>query len=252
MVRAAPNNVPSGGRTHPGGGAPMPRRAPSGTPRSTQRWSVQAGLGADAGVQARRAELHIPSGLTFESWLHIGRNLKMINDSSAWWLGDWLVYGEKRFPDRYRLVLEETALDYQTLRNYAWVARRFPAWRRRDALSLQHHAETAALPNIEQDRWLERAEKEKWSTRRLRAELRRARERAGEIPGKPSTKVVVNLDAGRRDLWTQAAEAARMPLLEWIAKVVDDAAADPKSDSAEASPAIHTTTVQELQVTESD
>ncbi|QKW40472.1 LmbU family transcriptional regulator [Actinomadura sp. NAK00032] len=230
----------------------MPRRAPSAAPRGKGRWSVQAGLGADAGVQARRAELYIPSGVTFESWLHIGRNLKMITDSSAWWLGDWLVYGENRFPDRYRVVLAETALDYQTLRNYAWVARRFPAWRRRDALSLQHHAETAALPSVEQDRWLARAEKEKWSTRRLRAELRRVRELSGELRRKPPTKVVVNLDAGRRDLWTQAAEAARMPLLEWIAKVVDEAAADPDSPPADPPPPIHAAPAQELQATESD
>lgn len=197
---------------------------PSG-PRSRERWSVQSGLGADVGIQARRVELRIPVGLTFESWRHIGRNLKMINNSSAWWLGDWLVYGESRFPGRYRVVIEETALDYQTLRNYAWVARRFPPGRRHDALSLQHHAEIAALSDAEQDKWLERAEKEKWSTRRLRKELREARELSGDMPRKGTqTKVVVNLDGTRRNLWTQAAEAAEMPLLDWIAKVLDEAA----------------------------
>ncbi|WP_235834780.1 LmbU family transcriptional regulator [Actinomadura logoneensis] len=220
-MNTARNNLTAGTRPP----APSAVRA-AGTPGGRDRRSVQAGLGADVGVQARRAELHIPAGLTFESWLHIGRNLKLITNSSAWWLGDWLVYGESRFPDRYRLVLEETALDYQTLRNYAWVARRFPAWRRRDALSLQHHAETAALPEAEQDRWLSRAEKEKWSTRRLRAELRQFRELTGAVPRKPPTKVVVSLAEGRGEAWSQAAEAARMPLPDWIAKVLDEAAAD--------------------------
>lgn len=190
-----------------------------------EKWSVQSELGADVGIQARRVELRIPAGLSFESWRHIGQNLNTIANSSGWWLGDWLVYGEKRFPNRYRVVLEETALDYQTLRNYAWVARRFPAGRRRDSLSLQHHAETAALPESEQDSWLERAEKEKWSTRRLRNELRQARQLSGKEPQKGTpTKVVMSLDANRKDLWTQAAEAARMPLLEWIAKILDEAA----------------------------
>ncbi|MFE2184751.1 LmbU family transcriptional regulator [Streptomyces sp. NPDC059455] len=187
-------------------------------------WSVRAGLGAD-GIQARRVELHLPAGLTFESWRHIGCNLTMITNSSGWWLGDWLVYGEKRFPDRYRVVLKETTLDYQTLRNYAWVARRFPACRRRDALSLQHHAEVAALPEPEQGRWLTRAEEEKWSTRRLRKELRQARELSGDTSSKEAPiNLVMSLDLNRKDLWTQAAAAVDMPLLDWITKVLDDAA----------------------------
>ena len=41
-------------------------------------------------------------------------------------------------------------LDYQTLRNYAWVARRFAMSRRRDTLSFGHHAEVPALPEPEQ------------------------------------------------------------------------------------------------------
>ena len=49
-------------------------------------------------------------------------------------------------------------LDYQTLRNYAWVARRFPAGRRRAGVSFAHHAEVARLPEPEQDYWLRRAE----------------------------------------------------------------------------------------------
>jgi hypothetical protein len=38
-----------------------------------------------------------------------------------------------------------TGLDYQTLRNYAAVARRFELSRRRDNLSFHHHAELCAL-----------------------------------------------------------------------------------------------------------
>ncbi|RFS84422.1 hypothetical protein D0T12_18615 [Actinomadura spongiicola] len=167
----------------------------------------------------------MPPGLTFEAWRHIGRNLNTITNSSGWWLGDWLVYGQNRFPDRYRVVIEETSLDYQTLRNYAWVVRRFPVSRRRDGLSLQHHAETAALPEDEQDRWLELAERGKWSTRRLRKEIRQARELPAETAEKDArTKVIVSLHIDRKDLWTQAAQAAEMPLLDWITKILDEAA----------------------------
>ncbi|MEU8803872.1 hypothetical protein [Spirillospora sp. NPDC048819] len=60
----------------------------------------------------------------------------------------------------------------KTLRNYAWIARRFPVSRRRDTLTLQHHAEVAALSDHEQERWLDRAEQEQWPVLRLRTSLR--------------------------------------------------------------------------------
>ncbi|WP_245667284.1 LmbU family transcriptional regulator [Actinomadura macra] len=227
-MNTAGKDLITNGRAGGGNARAARQPRPEAAGRSRERWSVQTGLRVDAGVRAGRAELHMPVGLTFDSWRHIGRNLKMITDSSGWWLGDWLVYGENRFPNRYRVVIEETALDYQTLRNYAWVARKFPAWRRRDTLSLQHHAEIAALPEREQDRWLERAERGKWSTRRLRREIRQLREAskdgARQWDGRAPTKVVMSLDAGRKDRWDQAAEAAQMPLLDWIAKVLDEAA----------------------------
>jgi hypothetical protein len=43
-----------------------------------------------------------PGNLHFDSWRRLGRQTDLITDSSAWWLGDWLVYGEKRYPDRYQ------------------------------------------------------------------------------------------------------------------------------------------------------
>lgn len=71
-----------------------------------------------------------------------------------------------------KAAVEQTALVYQTLRNYAWVARRFPVSRRRDSLSFGHHAETAALPEPEQDFWLRKAAEQHWSRNQLRREIR--------------------------------------------------------------------------------
>ncbi|MGI5270328.1 LmbU family transcriptional regulator [Nonomuraea sp. CA-218870] len=182
-------------------------------------------LGMDTGVQAGAVELRMPMGLTLESWRRVGQHLKRITESSAWWLGDWLVYGERAFPDRYRLVIEETSLDYQTLRNYAWVARKFPASRRRDGLSLQHHAETASLPEHDQDCWLTRAEKEKWSVKRLRRELRERRRLRTGGERRPE-QVVIPLNTDRAERWAQAADAAGLPLVDWIAETLDEASTD--------------------------
>ncbi|MEX2974417.1 LmbU family transcriptional regulator [Streptomyces sp. C184] len=180
-------------------------------------------LGLNDGVYAGQVALRIPDGLPFESWRRLGQHIKRISDSSAWWLADWLVYGEEQFPDRYQVVIEQTSLSYQTLRNYTWVARKFPASRRRDTLSLQHHAETAALPVEEQDGWLERAERENWSARRLRQELRGRNQLPGSETRTPS-QVTLNLDSERRGRWMQAAEAADVPLMDWIVQAVDRAA----------------------------
>jgi hypothetical protein len=115
--------------------------------------------------------LQLPRQMPFERWLGIGRQLSAITTSAAWCLGDWITFGEKAYPGRYREAIEQTALDYQTLRNYAWVARRFALSRRRDTLSFGHHAEVAALPEPEQDYWLRQAEEHRWPVKQLRHQV---------------------------------------------------------------------------------
>jgi hypothetical protein len=132
-----------------------------------------------------RTGLEFPSRMSFEKWLQIGRMLSAVYTSSAWCLGDWLVFGESRYNGRYRDAIDRTSLDYQTLRNYAWVARRFPLLRRRDTLSFGHHAEVAALSEPEQDFWLRKAETLSWSRNKLRREVKASlQERVQDSDGK--------------------------------------------------------------------
>jgi hypothetical protein len=126
--------------------------------------------------------------MAFEKWVGIGSHLSNVMSASAWCLGDWLVYGEAAFNGRYREAIELTSLDYQTLRNHAWVARCFPMSRRRDRLSFTHHAEVAALAEPEQDFWLRKAEEHGWSAKRLRREVRTSLlERGSGNDRKPDT-----------------------------------------------------------------
>jgi len=146
--------------------------------------------------------LSLPQRISFEKWLGIGIRLSSILSSSAWCLGDWLVYGESAFEGRYREAVERTALDYQTLRNYAWVVRKFPLSRRRDKLAFGHHAEVAALSEPEQDYWLGKAEELRWTVKELRCQVRASlRERregvGGQEPGsRPANEIT--LDFGQR------------------------------------------------------
>ncbi|TDE35746.1 LmbU and cloE [Nonomuraea mesophila] len=188
-------------------------------------------LGLEPSVRAGRIGLSIPAGLPFDTWEKIGDQLRVIGDSSAWWLGDWLVYGETSFPDRYRLAISQTHLAYKTLRNYAWVARNVPMSRRRDALSLQHHAQVAALSGDEQERWLARAEEEGWPQSRLRKEIQASRARTADSePIKVAVTVHISFERERR--WRAAAQVASVSLPEWIAHTLDHAAGHVDGDMA--------------------
>jgi hypothetical protein len=194
----------------------------------------------------------LPARLSFEKWLIIGQRLSSIASSSAWCLGDWLIYGEAAFKGRYREAVERTSLDYQTLRNYAWVARRFPPTRRRDGLSFAHHAEVAALPEPEQNFWLRKAADLLWSRNRLRCEVRTSlRERveakaddADGLPGatserEPGTsrvtppqeaersispcKIEIHVSAKQIELYETQADKAGLKLQDWVLCLLNQA-----------------------------
>lgn len=185
--------------------------------------------------------LHLPRRVSFETWLDIGRQLSAVVSSSAWCLGDWLIYGETVFTGRYRDATERTSLDYKTLRNYAWVARRFPFSRRWEKLSFGHHAEVAALPEPEQDYWLRKAEQLGWSRNKMRHEVRAShRERNGDLPGEqdppaPSAEagsqigpeilsIVIQVTPEQLRLYQQTARQYGHSVQAWASLILDSAA----------------------------
>jgi hypothetical protein len=133
------------------------------------------GLPANRAMRMERSGLIFSDRLSFQAWENVGRRLMSLSDSASWWIADWLVYGESQFQDRYEEAVRATSLNYKTLRNYTWVARRFDMSRRRDTLSFGHHAEVAALDRPEQDFWLRKAEESGWSRNQLRSEVRASR-----------------------------------------------------------------------------
>jgi hypothetical protein len=183
---------------------------------------------------------------SFDTWADIGRQLSVVLASSAWCLGDWLIYGQRVYQDRYREAVERTGLDYQTLRNYAWVARRFELSRRRDGLAFGHHAEVASLPEHEQDFWLRKAEQLGWSTSQLRREVRASLRERSDRPGtavraglsgasdpgqdglgqppRNLQMIQVKLTREQSQLCEEAASRLGLPLTAWAAQILDRAA----------------------------
>ncbi|MER7056150.1 MULTISPECIES: LmbU family transcriptional regulator [unclassified Streptomyces] len=190
----------------------QPHAAGAATPRRGQVLTTKVGL-------------QMPAGMAYDEWERAGRQLADVLDSSSWWLGDWLVYGKDHYTDRYQRGIRAVGLSYQTLRNYAWVSRRFDLTRRRPALSFQHHAELASMPTEEQELWLDRAERRQWSTKQLRGAIRATRgdERQPPAPTEPSRRLEV--PGGRLQWWHKAAEQLGVDFEQWVTATLDSAAA---------------------------
>lgn len=149
-----------------------------------------------------------------------------ITDSSTWCLGDWLAFGQVEYSDRYQRAIELAGLDYQTLRNYAWVARKFEWARRRPALSFQHHAEVAAMAEAEQDRWLELAESRGWSRNQLRRHIRDGGDPEGARPVEALVLPRMRVPVNHVTRWRAAAERSGTEFESWVIAALNSAAGE--------------------------
>nr|WP_198151202.1 LmbU family transcriptional regulator [Kibdelosporangium sp. MJ126-NF4]CTQ98554.1 conserved hypothetical protein present in several antibiotic biosynthetic clusters [Kibdelosporangium sp. MJ126-NF4] len=188
--------------------------------------SMVAGLGGlgkrPNRLMVTRVGLRFPLAVDYEDWELAGTKLAAFADASAWCLGDWVVFGQHRYTDRYRRAVAAAGLDYQTLRNYAWVARRFELSRRRPELSFQHHAEVAALPEHEQNYWLSQAVRNGWSRNQLRQHVRGQRDGVVKEAAAPQLNVPPELV----DRWRAAAREKKCSLESWIVQQLNAAAAE--------------------------
>src|SRR2546428_1329383 len=108
---------------------------------------------------------------TCTEWVACGRFLKDAEAAVQFWIGDWLVYGKKAYGKvQYEQAVQETGLDYQTLRDYKWVASAVPVSLRSEKLGFHHHRAVADLPVETQAALLTQAEEENWPLLRLKQE----------------------------------------------------------------------------------
>lgn len=119
--------------------------------------------------------LAIPEHLTFEQWMGIGSGMKAVEKSIMFWIGDWLLYGENHFGEKWTQVLEATEYSYKTIQNALWVAKRIDPQIRREDVSYAHHAEIAALSVESQEHWLKVCAEERLTREGLRERLRAER-----------------------------------------------------------------------------
>jgi len=107
---------------------------------------------------------------TFEEWQQVGKFIQEAEKSVQFWIGDWLNFGEKAWGKKYEQAIRETGLEYQTLRDYKWVASSVPLSLRNDKLSFHHHREVASLAPEQQIQLLSKAVTEGWPLIKLKQE----------------------------------------------------------------------------------
>jgi hypothetical protein len=190
-------------------------------------------LSLDKRAMTRRTSLVLPDAMPLDSWVSVGQEIAVLSDASAWWLADWLIYGRETYRGRYRQAIDRTGLSYQTLRNYAWIARAFPVSRRRDKLSMQHHAQVITLAGEEQDEWLDLAERHGWSVTELRRRLKGGGPMSPDQDRGSMFVLKMSIDTERQKRWEQAAEKAGSDLSYWISRALDRAAVSALQTSTE-------------------
>lgn len=176
------------------------------------------------GAAPSRTGMRFDPRMPFQEWCDLGARLATHASASAWWLGDWLVFGRAKYDRRYKTAIAMTGLDYQTLRNYAVVARRFDNGRRRAGLSFQHHAAVCRFSDEEQEAWLNRAEAARWSRNELRRRVRLTATPEEMVGTVDRVLLRLSVEPEREQRWRWAATNRHERLEEWMIDTLDRAA----------------------------
>lgn len=121
--------------------------------------------------------LSLNAGLSMKEWAEAGELIGTFHRGSPWWIGDWLVYGEDHYGEKHAQYVEETGLSVKALVARARLSRQIPPERRRETLSLSHHQAVLLLLPEQQEALLAAADREGWTSARLREEARRTNHR---------------------------------------------------------------------------
>lgn len=120
---------------------------------------------ADGRFFTNETSLELASDFSEDEWTRLGETLGNAHRASAWWIGDWINYGDSRWGETFTEAQRITGFSYGYLNQCASVARRFAFGDRSPNLSWKHHYKAKALSNAEEVLVL--AEAQGWSVREL-------------------------------------------------------------------------------------
>ena len=114
----------------------------------------------------------LPVDLPYEQWEWMGRQLGKLARAMQWAVGDWLLYGEHTYGEKFAQAGEISGYRPDTLVTYQNVAQRVPQEVRRAELTFAHHQVVAYLVPDERAHWLEFCINQNWSVGELRAHVK--------------------------------------------------------------------------------
>lgn len=115
---------------------------------------------------------NLPDSLTYDQYVLLGWELAKRRKKVMWWIGEWILYGERVYRETYAQAALVTGLSEETLRNYVSTVNKVPVERRREELHFSHHQEVASLEPEAQVEWLDKAVVNGWNRSELRAHLK--------------------------------------------------------------------------------
>ena len=116
--------------------------------------------------------VNLPTNLSYEQWEWIGAQLGRLARAMQWAVGDWLLFGEHSYGEKFAQAGEITGYRPDTLVQYQAVAQRIPQSERRATLTFAHHQVVAYLIEAERDHWLDLCASQNWSVGELRAHVK--------------------------------------------------------------------------------
>ena len=145
---------------------------PDAEPLSSSRaLAITPGLPIIAGGTLTTKGLQLDDDLTVDRARTIAAQIASIGRLVPWVWGDLLVLAHVKWGDQLPEWSKESDLSPKTLLNYRTLAKAFPFSRRREKLSIGHHAAVAGLPVADADRLLMEAEASGMRLTKLRANV---------------------------------------------------------------------------------
>ena len=150
------------------------------------------GLIETTNIEITPCSMRFGNEITFCEWQDKGKELgtvvKIYSNHVPWWLGDWIIAGERYFPEKYSQALEETMYTIGRLKNCVYVCRHVPVENRFSELSFEHHYQVAKFDATKQRDWLEKAIKKAWSVSQLRNAIMGRRVSTRAVPDTTKTE----------------------------------------------------------------
>lgn len=172
-----------------------------------------------------RLGLVMRTGATEADWRAAGAAITLVGEAYQWLVGDWLVIGEHRWGRSYQEAAAALELEYNTIKEWAWVARAVNLSVRTYKLPWSAHRLVASIESDDDKRaWLNAAVEQGWSVARLRQELQAAS--TGEIAARPTateryTMLALKLQAGLQKFVQQASADERGELAAYLRALAD-------------------------------